>query len=167
MQPAVKIGQESFAERAGRLRENHEELVSRPNVLDASYDTGFLNRYKNPVLTAAHVPLEWRIDFDRLRNPFCMERLGVNAVFNAGAIFHEERHVLVARVEGYDRKSFFAVAESRTGIDQFRFCGEPLHIAEKGQRGQTLLSGNQRFRRTGSVSQQFLTVSLFLLLHLF
>lgn len=117
-------------ERAARLRENHEELVSRPNVLDASYDTGFLNRYKNPVLTAAHVPLEWRIDFDRRRNPFCMERLGVNAVFNAGAIFHEERHVLVVRVEGYDRKSFFAVAESRTGVDQFRFCGEPLHIAE-------------------------------------
>ncbi len=125
-----KIGQESFTERTARLRENHEELVSRPDVLDASYDTGFLNRYKNPVLTAAHVSLEWRIDFDQRRNPFCMERLWVNAVFNAGAIFNEGRHVLAARVEGYDRKSSFAVAESCTGVDQFRFCGEPLRIAE-------------------------------------
>lgn len=91
---------------------------------------GIFERYKNPVLTADHVPLEWRYDFDPQSNPYFMERYGINGVFNAGAIKWKGKYLLVARVEGNDRKSFFAVAESTNGIDNFRFWETPLTIPE-------------------------------------
>src|SRR5512145_488507 len=99
-----------------RRIEEHTELVELKNrrVRDAS---GVYERWKNPVLTAAHAPLVWRYDLDRRRNPFLLERLGVNAVAGAGAIERNGRICLVARVEGRDRKSFFAVAESANGVD--------------------------------------------------
>lgn len=114
-----------------RRIEEHTELVELKNrrVRDPS---GAYERWKNPVLTAAHVPLSWRYDLDRRRNPFLLERLGVNAVAGAGAIELDGRICLVARVEGKDRKSFFAVAESDNGIDNFRFRDHPLLLPEAG-----------------------------------
>ena len=115
--------------RLDALRQAHEALVTRPNVPEP-LGNGVYTRYKDPVLTAAHAPLEWRYDLDPATNPFMMERLGVNAVFNAGAIRHDGRYLVVARVEGADRKSFFGIAESPTGIDRFRFWDEPLAMPE-------------------------------------
>jgi 4-O-beta-D-mannosyl-D-glucose phosphorylase len=131
---AKKIGSESFSQRASRLRDGYAALMVQPNEIDPAYDSGFLNRYQNTVLDARHVPLDWRIDFDEARNPFCMERLGVNALFNSGAIEHDGKILLVTRIEGYDRKSFFAVAESTSGVDGFVFRDEPLVFAENDER---------------------------------
>jgi len=127
----MKIGTETYANRQKRLLERHASLTQRLNEIDSDWDSGFLNRYKHTVLTAQHVPLDWRIDFDEKRNPFLMERIGVNALFNSGAIEHEGKILLVTRIEGYDRKSFFAIAESSTGVDRFTFRDEPLLFAEK------------------------------------
>jgi 4-O-beta-D-mannosyl-D-glucose phosphorylase len=118
-----------FSARVRALRREHEAIVSRRNVR-VEPGNGIYWRYRRPVLTAAHVPLEWRYDFDPSRNPRFMERLGINAVFNAGAIKLGGQYCLVARVEGWDRKSFFAVAESPNGVDGFRFVGEPLLLGE-------------------------------------
>jgi 4-O-beta-D-mannosyl-D-glucose phosphorylase len=130
----MKIGTETFTARAARLRERHSALSSHPNEIDPGWDNGVLNRYRQPVLTAAHVPLDWRIDFNENRNPFLMERLGINALLNSGAIEHDGRILLVTRIEGYDRKSFFALAESESGVDQFKFHPEPLLFAENDER---------------------------------
>jgi len=91
---------------------------------------GVYTRWKNPVLTPEHAPLHWRFDMDEISNPWLMERLGVNAVFNAGAMMLEGKYILVARVEGVDRKSFFAVAESDNGVDGFRFWDYPVTLPE-------------------------------------
>lgn len=105
---------------------NQERLLKRKNAVDKTQSTNLVKRYVRPVLTADHVPLSWRIDFDSSRNPFGLERLGVNATFNAGAILHDNEIVVAVRVEGVDRKSFFALAKSKNGIDNFRFFGRPL-----------------------------------------
>lgn len=126
----MKIGTENYSNRAKRLLEQHTALAQRRNEIDPTCDNGFLNRYKHTALSAKHVPLDWRIDFDETRNPYLMERLGINAIMNSGAIEHEGKILLVTRIEGYDRKSFFAIAESATGIDQFVFRDEPLIFAE-------------------------------------
>lgn len=119
----------NFLEKANNLRLHHEALLSRRNTpLEDS--NGIYERYVNPVLTAAHTPLEWRYDFSEQDNPYLMERIMINAVLNAGAIKLDGKYVLVARVEGADRKSFFAVAESPNGIDNFRFWPEPVHMPE-------------------------------------
>ncbi|MDE7122865.1 MAG: glycosidase, partial [Alistipes sp.] len=107
----------------------HECLVSRPNTPVAHYN-GIYTRYEHPVLTAAHAPLTWRYDLDPHTNPLLQERIGVNAVLNAGAIKWRGRYLVVARVEGYDRKSFFAVAESPNGIDNFRFWDYPVTMPD-------------------------------------
>ena len=107
----------------------HCKLVERRNRRRKN-GNGVFDRWENPVLTAAHTPLFWRYDLDPRRNPFLQERLGVNAVFNVGAIEWQEKTCLVARVEGQDRKSFFAVAESETGVDGFRFRDRPVVIPE-------------------------------------
>ena len=99
----------SFSDRLAALRREHEALLSRPNrPLDGN---GIFERWEHPVLTAAHTPLEWRYDLDPKTNPCLMERFGIHAVFNSGAIKWGDRYVLVARVEAADRKSFFAVAD--------------------------------------------------------
>jgi 4-O-beta-D-mannosyl-D-glucose phosphorylase len=112
------------------LRAGHEALLARPNEPDPRWYNGVYTRFQHPVLTAEHVPLEWRYDLDPATNPLGLERLGVNAVFNPGAIERDGRVLLVCRVEGYDRKSFFAVAESVTGVDGFRFWDEPIVMPE-------------------------------------
>lgn len=120
----------TFADRLSSLRARHEKIVSMPNAVDPDWDNGIYERYVNPVLTPAHVPLDWRYDFDPSRNPHLLERMGINAVFNAGAIEVDGRIVLCARVEGWDRKSFFAIAESVSGTDGFRFHDTPCVIPE-------------------------------------
>ncbi len=119
-----------FVERLGRLRARQAELTTRPNRVDRRWDNGVYERWEDPVLTAAHAPLEWRFDLDPATNPYLMERQGINAAFNAGAIELNDRILLVARVEGYDRKSFFAVAESENGVDGFTFWDEPIVMPE-------------------------------------
>lgn len=112
-----------------QLQLDHEKLLGRRNR-PQKYSNGVFDRYDFPVLTAEHTPLLWRYDFDRDRNPHLMTRLGINAVFNAGAIEFNGRILLMARVEGWDRKSFFAVAESKTGLDRFRFWDYPVKMPE-------------------------------------
>ena len=107
------------------LMEEYETLISRENekILPGN---GIFERYKYPILTAAHTPLEWRYDFNPETNPYFMERFGINAVFNAGAIKFDGKYLVMGRVEGYDRKSFFAIAESPNGIDRFQFWEYPV-----------------------------------------
>ncbi len=112
------------------ILKDYRKLTSRRNVR-VEPGNGIFWRYRDPVLSAAHVPPEWRYDFDRRTNPFFMERLGINAAFNAGAIELNGKFCLMARVEGRDRKSFFALAESANGVDGFRFVGEPLLLPDE------------------------------------
>ncbi len=127
----------TYQEKVKVLRQQHEELLSRKNEpvwergrLARISDNGIYEKYKYPVVTAAHVPLEWKYDFNEQDNPYLMQRIMINAVFNAGAIKLDGRYLLVCRVEGADRKSFFAVAESPNGIDNFRFWEEPITMPD-------------------------------------
>ena len=119
----------TFKQALENLKAKHEELLSRKNIKSES-GNGIYDRYEYPVLTAAHAPLHWRYDFNPVTNPFLMERIGVNATLNSGAIKWNGKYLLVVRVEGNDRKSFFAIAESPNGIDNFRFWDEPVTIPE-------------------------------------
>ena len=118
-----------YDNRLSILTEEYETLISRENKRIRS-NNGIFERYKYPILTAAHTPLEWRYDFNPETNPFLMERFGINAVFNAGAIKYNGKYLIMARVEGYDRKSFFAIAESPNGIDNFRFWEYPIQLPD-------------------------------------
>ncbi len=122
-----------FETRLAQLRADHAKLIARPNVIDPDWTNGLFERYRYPVITAAHVPLDWRYDLNPQTNPYLIERLGVNAVFNAGAIEIGGKILVVCRVEGADRKSFFAVAESANGIDGFQFWDEPIELPETGE----------------------------------
>lgn len=118
-----------FKKRLQELQETHAAFVKLPNQKIAQ-SNGVYNRYAHPVLTAEHAPLTWRYDFNPQTNPYLMERFGINAAFNAGAIKFNGKYLLVARVEGLDRKSFFAVAESSNGIDNFQFWEKPIALPE-------------------------------------
>ena len=118
-----------FERELNELQAKYQNLVSRGNVKNEN-NNGVFFRYQNPVLTAMHVPLTWRYDFNPDSNPYLMERFGINAVFNAGAIKFNNKYILVPRVEGADRKSFFAVAESNNGIDNFIFWEKPIVIPQ-------------------------------------
>jgi len=121
----------AFRKSVQSLFGQQEKLLARRNR-KLPGGNGIYSRYEFPVLTAAHAPIAWRYDLDRKTNPFLLERMGVNAVFNAGAILHEGKFLVAARVEGADRKSFFAVAESPNGIDNFRFREYPVRMPETG-----------------------------------
>ncbi|MBG8553443.1 glycoside hydrolase family 130 protein [Hymenobacter guriensis] len=121
-----------FQQRLHALENYQSSLLTRPNK-PQPLGNGVFTRYQHPVLTAAHAPLSWRYDFNPRTNPYLMERLGINAAFNAGAIKHEGKYLLVARVEGLDRKSFFAVAESPNGIDNFVFWERPITMPETAE----------------------------------
>ena len=114
------------------LAAEQEKLLTRKNEVDTSFYNGLFERYKYPVLTREHAPLHWRFDLNKETNPYFMERLGINAVMNSGAIELDGKFYLVARVEGNDRKSFFAVAESDNGIDNFRFWDSPILLPDTG-----------------------------------
>ncbi|WP_026495964.1 glycoside hydrolase family 130 protein [Butyrivibrio sp. WCD3002] len=109
--------------------EKQNEFLKRKNE-KAPFYNGIYDRYKYPVLTREHIPLTWRYDLNKDTNPFFMERLGVNAVMNSGAIYLNGKYYLVARIEGNDRKSFFGVAESDNGIDNFRFWDHPVLLED-------------------------------------
>jgi 4-O-beta-D-mannosyl-D-glucose phosphorylase len=111
------------------LAAEHERLLQRRNE-PLRESSGWFERFQYPVLTAAHTPLIWRYDFDPTANPLFLERQGINAAFNVGAMEWNDKVILMARVEGVDRKSFFAVAESDTGIDGFRFWDRPVVMPE-------------------------------------
>jgi 4-O-beta-D-mannosyl-D-glucose phosphorylase len=121
----------TYYERLAWLQTAHQRLIERPNA--PIEGNGVYERYENPVLTAEHAPLEWRYDFNKERNPYLMERFGIHAVLNSGAIKWKGKYVLVARVEGADRKSFFAVAESPNGVDHFTFWPRPITMPEWGE----------------------------------
>lgn len=120
---------QDYGTRLTKLHDKYQQLVSRANQ-PAEDTNGIFQRYRYPVLTADHTPLTWRYDFNAETNPFLMERIGVNAVFNAGAIKWNNKYIMIARVEGADRKSFFAVAESLNGIDNFTFWQYPIRMPE-------------------------------------
>ncbi|MFY7839788.1 MAG: glycosidase [Lacibacter sp.] len=120
---------ERFYNRLAKLEEELEQLLKRPNEKEEN-GNGIIDRYANPVLTNKHTPLFWRYDLNEKSNPYLMQRFGINAVLNAGAIKWNDKYVMVARVEAADRKSFFAVAESPNGIDQFRFWDYPVVMPE-------------------------------------
>ena len=117
------------ANRLVELRAAQDTLLKQTNA-PVTPGNGIYERYEHPVVTAAHVPLEWRYDLNPVTNPFMMERLGINATFNAGAILWDGKYLVVVRVEGNDRKSFFAIAESSNGIDNFRFWPRPVVLPQ-------------------------------------
>ncbi|HKM93032.1 MAG TPA: glycosidase [Prolixibacteraceae bacterium] len=121
-----------FEKRKNNIEATHNELVSCKNEMLFSTN-GTYNRYKNPILTREHVPLHWRYDYNPATNPFFMERIGFNAAFNSGAIKWKGKYILVVRVEGNDRKSFFAIAESPNGIDNFKFWDRPISIPQTNE----------------------------------
>lgn len=118
-----------FEKRKKQLEEEHKKIVALKNK-KLALGNGIFDRYENPILTAAHVPLNWKYDFNSQTNPYLLERIGINATFNAGAIKFNNKYILIVRVEGADRKSFFAVAESDNGIDNFNFWEEPVTLPE-------------------------------------
>ena len=118
-----------FKKRLSLLKKQHEKLINRKNKKTET-SNGIYQRYKYPILTADHIPLNWRYDLSPDTNPYCMERIGVNSAFNAGAIKYNGKYLLAVRVEGWDRKSFFAIAESPNGIDQFKFWKKPVRLPE-------------------------------------
>lgn len=119
-----------YEQRLKMLTERHEALIQRKNEVDPNWTNGLYERYRYPALTAAHTPLFWRYDLNPDTNPYLMERMGINAVFNPGAIEYNGKVCLMCRVEGADRKSFFAVAESENGIDGFHFWDYPVIMPE-------------------------------------
>ena len=118
-----------FKKRKKALEDDHQDLITRQNKI-MEIGNGIFDRYQNAILTSQHTPIFWRYDFNEITNPFLMERFGINAVFNSGAIKLNDKYILVARVEGADRKSFFAVAESDNGIDNFKFWDYPINLPQ-------------------------------------
>lgn len=118
-----------FYQRFTRIKNAHEHLILRPNE-EVFSTNGVFNKYKYPVLTREHIPLHWRFDLNPKTNPYFMERIGFNATFNSGAMKWGDKYLLAVRVEGNDRKSFFAIAESPNGIDNFRFWDRPIRLPE-------------------------------------
>lgn len=120
----------SFQYRLETLRCQHEALLAEVNEALTENQNGIVTRYQNPILTAQHVPLEWRYDLNFQTNPFLLERIGMNAVMNSAALKWQGKYLLMARVEGVDRKSFFAIAESSNGVDNFRFWERPVVLPD-------------------------------------
>ncbi|KOP36284.1 glycosidase [Flavobacterium sp. WLB] len=120
----------TFLDRKAALEKEHKALIERKNTPEENAGNGIYERYKNPVVTASHVPLNWRFDLNEKTNPFLQERIGVNAAFNAGAMKWNGKYLLAVRVEGIDRKSFFAIAESPNGVDNFKFWDKPCVIPQ-------------------------------------
>lgn len=119
----------SFQNRIETLCEKQNDLLERENQ-PVVEENGIITRYVYPVLTASHIPLEWRYDLNPASNPYCLERIGVNACMNSGAIKWNGKYLLMVRVEGFDRKSFFAIAESPNGVDNFRFWERPVNLPD-------------------------------------
>lgn len=121
-----------FRQRQQELFDHYESLIQRRNMPVAKFN-GIYQRYQYPILTAEHAPVFWRYDLNPATNPYLLQRFGINATFNSGAMKWQGKYVLIVRVEGWDRKSFFAVAESPNGIEQFRFWDYPLVMPETNE----------------------------------
>ena len=119
-----------FLKRKKELEQEYQNLIEKPNSPKNEVSNGIFTRYSNPVVTAKHIPLDWRYDFNEKENPLLLERIGYNAAFNAGAIQFNDKYILCVRVEGNDRKSFFAITESENGIDHFKFWEKPCVIPQ-------------------------------------
>ncbi|MFW5830438.1 MAG: glycosidase [Planctomycetota bacterium] len=119
---------DAFMKRLSALKERHQRIITKPNSPDPDWDNGIWTRYVNPVLTDEHAPIHWRYDLDENSNPRLLERLGINAVMNSGAIYKDGTFIMMTRTEGYDRKSIFCLAESANGIDNWQFVGKPIVI---------------------------------------
>lgn len=119
-----------FQKRKNELEKEHKLLIEQKNEPKPVAGNGIYERYTHPVVTAAHAPLEWRFDFNKNTNPFLQERIAINAAFNAGAMKFNGKYILAVRVEGVDRKSFFAIAESPNGVDNFKFWEKPCVIPQ-------------------------------------
>ena len=119
----------NFFSRLAELEKEQDKLLHQANE-KAGLGNGVIDRYANPILTSKHTPLFWRYDLNEESNPHLMERFGINAVLNAGAIKWNDKYLVVARVEVIDRKSFFAIAESPNGIDHFKFWDYPVIMPE-------------------------------------
>ena len=126
MKPTI----EQFNNRLKKLRDEHKKLITKKNKPKKEVGNGIYIRYKRPVLTAAHAPLHWRYDLNYKTNPYLMQRIGVNATLNSGALFFKGKYLVVVRTEGWDRKSYFAIAESSNGIDNWQFWERPLTMPE-------------------------------------
>lgn len=122
-----------FEKRKFEIEKEFQQLIEKKNEPQVTLGNGIFKRYNNPVLTGNHAPIEWRYDLNQDTNPFLMERIGINATFNAGAMKWNDKYILVARVEGVDRKSFFAIAESPNGVDNFKFWDKPCVIPETAE----------------------------------
>lgn len=120
----------TFQNRKAALEKEHKTLIEQKNAPQENAGNGIYHRYQNPVVTASHVPLNWRFDLNEKTNPFLQERIGMNAAFNAGAMKWNGKYLLAVRVEGIDRKSFFAIAESPNGVDNFKFWDKPCVIPQ-------------------------------------
>jgi len=120
----------TFQNRKAALEKEHKALIEQKNAPQENAGNGIYQRYQNPVVTASHVPLNWRFDLNEKTNPFLQERIGMNAAFNAGAMQWNGKYLLAVRVEGIDRKSFFAIAESPNGVDNFKFWDKPCVIPQ-------------------------------------
>ncbi len=118
-----------FESRLNQVKEHHANVINKPNKAVFS-ENGIFTKYENPILTRDHVPLHWRYDLNKETNPHFMERISFNAAFNSGAIKWNDKYVLAVRVEGNDRKSFFAIAESDNGIDGFKFWDAPIALPQ-------------------------------------
>lgn len=119
----------TFEQRIDRLLLNQNLILQRKNIKEEN-GNGIFCRYRYPVVTREHIPLTWRYDLNPETNPYCMERIGANATMNAGAIKWNGKYLLMVRVEGADRKSFFAIAESPNGVDNFRFWERPVSLPD-------------------------------------
>jgi 4-O-beta-D-mannosyl-D-glucose phosphorylase len=119
-----------FQKRKAEIENEFQQLIKKKNESQSSVGNGIFVRYKNPIITASHTPIEWRYDLNENTNPLLLERIGINAAFNSGAIKWENKFILAVRVEGFDRKSFIAIAESPNGLDNFKFWEKPCVLPQ-------------------------------------
>lgn len=120
----------NFQKRKIEIEIEFQQLIEKKNEPQSYVGNGIFERYTNPVLTAKHAPIEWRFDLNPTTNPFLLERIGVNATLNSGAMKWNGKYIIAVRVEGYDRKSFIAIAESPNGIDNFKFWNKPCVLPQ-------------------------------------
>ncbi|WP_163712279.1 glycoside hydrolase family 130 protein [Mangrovibacterium lignilyticum] len=125
----MKPTEKEFKKRLRKLQEQHESFLTKRNKPVKNFN-GIYKRYKRPIVTNEHTPLHWRYDLSYDSNPYLMQRIGINAAFNSGAIYLDGKYLLAVRVEGWDRKSFFAICESPNGIDNWRFWERPITLPE-------------------------------------
>jgi len=120
---------DSYDKRLDQLKNDYQEIISKSNAIVSS-NNGVYSRWQRPIITTAHIPYFWKYNLDKAANPLLVETMGINATFNAGAIFHDNKYILCIRVEGNDRKSFFALAESPNGVDNFVFRDKPIDLPQ-------------------------------------